>query len=89
MHLGEEMSDVFMCVAASPSWSNTPPIHQNLPSAGGRYLVRLADKCDVDLSAAVQRKLQRNAEKYPADRCRGSSAKYTEYAGAAAPSAES
>eukprot|EP00966_Prymnesium_polylepis_P192366 4458673-Prymnesium_polylepis.1 len=33
VHLGEEMSDVFMCVAASPSWSNTPPIHQNLPSA--------------------------------------------------------
>ena len=44
------------------------------------YLVRLADKCDVDLPAVVQRKLQRNAEKYPADLVRGSSKKYTEYA---------
>jgi len=43
------------------------------------YLVRLADKCDVDLADAVAKKLARNAAKYPADRCRGSSAKYTAY----------
>lgn len=30
------------------------------------YLVRLADKCDVDLADAVQKKIQRNAAKYPA-----------------------
>ena len=43
------------------------------------YLVRLADVCGVDLDAAVTRKMDRNAEKYPADRCYGSSAKYTAY----------
>ncbi|KAL1530225.1 hypothetical protein AB1Y20_001140 [Prymnesium parvum] len=43
------------------------------------YLVRLADKCDIDLPAAVKRKLERNDEKYPADRVRGSSKKYSEY----------
>ena len=43
------------------------------------YLVRLADKCDVDLAAVTARKLRRNAEKYPADRVRGSSKKYNEY----------
>ena len=42
------------------------------------YLVRLADKLDVDLGAAARAKIARNAEKYPVDRSRGSSRKYTE-----------
>jgi dCTP diphosphatase len=44
------------------------------------YLVRLSDLCGVDLGAAVLRKLDKNRAKYPAERCRGSSAKYTAYA---------
>lgn len=43
------------------------------------YLVRLADKLQLDLVAAVDRKLALNAKKYPADKVRGSSKKYTEY----------
>ncbi|GAB4341371.1 MAG: nucleotide pyrophosphohydrolase [Desulfobulbaceae bacterium] len=35
------------------------------------YLVRLADRLNVDLLDAAERKLARNAEKYPAERCRG------------------
>ena len=42
------------------------------------YLVRLADRLGVDLLAATQRKIAINAEKYPADRAKGSSAKYSE-----------
>ena len=42
------------------------------------YLVRLADVLGVDLNAAVQAKLRTNATKYPGDKARGSSAKYTE-----------
>ncbi len=42
------------------------------------YLVRLADKLDVDLLAAVTAKMARNEERYPADRVRGSARKYTE-----------
>lgn len=42
------------------------------------YLVRLADVLGIDLNDAAIRKLQRNAEKYPADKARGSSKKYTE-----------
>ena len=55
------------------------------------YLVRLADLCRVDLPAAALRKMRRNAEKYPVDRCRGSSAKYTAYetAASSAPSSTS
>ena len=43
------------------------------------YLLRLADKLGIDLEAAVQLKISENARKYPADRVKGSAAKYTEY----------
>ncbi|HKQ30279.1 MAG TPA: nucleotide pyrophosphohydrolase [Burkholderiales bacterium] len=39
------------------------------------YLVRLADKLDVDLLDAASRKIELNAAKYPADRCRGNASK--------------
>jgi len=42
------------------------------------YLVRLADKLDVDLVAAAVAKVERNAQKYPVEKSRGSSRKYTE-----------
>lgn len=40
------------------------------------YLVALADQLGVDIAAAVQAKMARNAVKYPADRFRGSARKY-------------
>ena len=43
------------------------------------YLVRLADKLDVDLLAAAAQKIEKNALKYPADRVRGSMKKYSDY----------
>lgn len=43
------------------------------------YLVRLADELGIDTMAAARSKLARNAEKYPAERVRGSAAKYTDY----------
>ena len=43
------------------------------------YLLRLADKLDVDLLRAATDKLALNELKYPADRVRGSPRKYTEY----------
>jgi NTP pyrophosphatase (non-canonical NTP hydrolase) len=43
------------------------------------YLVRLADRLDIDLPAAAAAKLARNAARYPADLVRGSSRKYDEY----------
>lgn len=42
------------------------------------YLVRLADKLNVDLLEAARRKLEKNASKYPAKKARGSSRKYSE-----------
>jgi len=43
------------------------------------YLVRLADKLDVNLLAAVQDKMVLNRAKYPADLVRGDARKYYEY----------
>lgn len=42
------------------------------------YLVRLADRLDIDLLDAAERKIALNAKKYPADRARGSARKSTE-----------
>jgi NTP pyrophosphatase (non-canonical NTP hydrolase) len=43
------------------------------------YLVRLADKMDVDLFQAVLEKMALNRAKYPADKVRGDPRKYSEY----------
>jgi NTP pyrophosphatase (non-canonical NTP hydrolase) len=42
------------------------------------YLIRIADKLDVNLLAAARDKLVRNAQKYPVDKARGNAKKYTE-----------
>ncbi len=42
------------------------------------YLIRLADKLNIDLLAAASDKIRVNAAKYPVDKARGSSKKYTE-----------
>lgn len=42
------------------------------------YLIRLADKLDIDLASAAVDKIAVNAKKYPVDKARGSSKKYTD-----------
>jgi dCTP diphosphatase len=42
------------------------------------YLIRLADQLGIELLAAAAAKIDVNARKYPADRARGSSRKYTD-----------
>ena len=42
------------------------------------YLVRLADKLDVDLFEAANNKIVLNAQKYPVDKARGNNRKYTD-----------
>lgn len=43
------------------------------------YLIRIADRLDIDIPNAVSRKLAINESKYPKDLVKGSSKKYTEY----------
>jgi len=40
------------------------------------YLILVADSAGIDLVEAARRKLARNADRYPVEKCRGSSAKY-------------
>lgn len=42
------------------------------------YLVRLADKLDIDLMTAAENKMTLNAQRYPVALSRGSSKKYTD-----------
>ena len=43
------------------------------------YLIRISDKLNIDLFAAADKKIGQNEKKYPADKVRGSSKKYTDY----------
>lgn len=45
------------------------------------YLLLLADRMDVDLYEALVEKIAINAKKYPVDKARGRSEKYTAYEG--------
>jgi NTP pyrophosphatase (non-canonical NTP hydrolase) len=43
------------------------------------FTVRLADKLNVDLFAAAQEKMLKNADNYPVEQVKGKAKKYTEY----------
>jgi NTP pyrophosphatase (non-canonical NTP hydrolase) len=43
------------------------------------YLLRIAEVLNIDLIEAANQKIVLNAKKYPADKARGSNAKYTAY----------
>ena len=43
------------------------------------YLLSLSDVTGIDLGEALITKLEKNKEKYPIDKVKGSSKKYTEY----------
>ena len=68
------------CAPGLPGWTDADKTHLGEEMADVLlYLVRMADRCGVDLGAAAEAKLEKNARKYPADRARGSAAKYTAY----------
>lgn len=43
------------------------------------YLCRLADLLHIDMAEAVDRKMEKNEAKYPANKVQGLAKKYTEY----------
>lgn len=43
------------------------------------YLIRLADKLDIDLLAAAINKIELNEKKYPVEKAKGNAEKYTEF----------
>lgn len=41
------------------------------------YLINIADRLEIDLMAAAAKKITKNAEKYPVEKSKGRSTKYT------------
>lgn len=42
------------------------------------YLLQLANKTDIDILEAAERKMEKNEKKYPVEKARGKADKYTE-----------
>ena len=42
------------------------------------FAIQFANVSGIDISTAIAKKMQRNAEKYPVEKAKGKSAKYTE-----------
>jgi len=78
-----ELLELFQWSRGQKSWDEVAD-----PSIRGRiedeladillYIIRFADKSGIDLQAIAERKLAANAQKYPAERFRGSDRKYNE-----------
>lgn len=67
------------CTVGLPSW--TPEQRSALGEELSDvlvYLVRLADRCQIDLPRAVTDKMAKNEAKYPVEKAYGSSKKYNE-----------
>jgi len=43
------------------------------------FLIRLADKLDIDIGRAVDKKMEINEHRYPAEKARGNALKYTDF----------
>lgn len=43
------------------------------------YCVLMADVCNLDIDEIVQEKIKRNDEKYPVEKAKGNSSKYTDF----------
>lgn len=85
-----ELSELFMwkhdagAAPGLPSWTAAEKEHLGEELSDVLlYLIRLSDRCGIDLPSAAIAKMAKNAKKYPADAARGSSAKYTAYEGGA------
>lgn len=70
-------------------WKSAVDLDLNLPEKKERieeeiadiasFLLLLCNEVGVDLAKAIDRKIEKNASKYPAEKVRGSSKKYNEY----------
>jgi NTP pyrophosphatase (non-canonical NTP hydrolase) len=68
------MSDAQSSALAAPTLSH---VRQEMADVL-LYLIRIADKLEVDLAAAAREKMVVNAQRYPPSKARGTSRKYTE-----------
>ena len=81
-----ELSEIFQwrgasgCLPGLADWKEKDRVHLGEEISDVlMYLIRLADRCEIDLCDAVLKKIVRNGEKYPVKIVKGSSKKYNEY----------
>ena len=77
-----ELLDLFQWLTEVQSYELTPEQYRAAVHEVADvqiYLLRLADKLDIDIPRAVEEKLAINEERYPVDQARGSAQKYTAY----------
>jgi len=77
-----ELLEIFLWQKDEESYQLAPEKLEHLKEEIGdvmTYLTALAAKFDLDPIACAKQKMVKNRQKYPADRVRGSSKKYTEY----------
>ena len=79
-----ELSEIFQWkgeVKDTKDWNEKEKIHLGEEISDILlYLIRLADKCDININKAVIDKIEKNKEKYPVEKVKGNSKKYNEYA---------
>jgi NTP pyrophosphatase (non-canonical NTP hydrolase) len=76
-----ELLEHFQWLSESESAALTPEVRAKVGEELADvllYLIRLADKLDLDLIESAREKLRVNAAKYPIDKARGNAKKYTE-----------
>jgi NTP pyrophosphatase (non-canonical NTP hydrolase) len=76
-----ELLEIFQWVTEAQSRSLTPEAKAEASDEIADvllYLIRLGDQLGIDPVAAAQRKMVKNAQKYPADKARGLAKKYNE-----------
>jgi NTP pyrophosphatase (non-canonical NTP hydrolase) len=78
-----ELLELFQWSRGQQSWSEVtdPSIRTRVEEELADillYVIRFADKAGIDLQTIAERKIMANAEKYPAERFRGSDRKYNE-----------
>ena len=63
-----------------PGWTDEDRVHLGEELSDVLlYLVRLSDRCGVDLASAALDKMDKNRKKYPVELAKGRSDKYTAY----------
>ena len=77
-----ELTEIFQWVTEEESWkmgeSDKKEAIEDEVADIMLYLVRLSSLLDIDVANAIDRKFQKNIDKYPSEKFKGSARKYNE-----------
>ena len=71
-----EAGELLECFQWSPDYDRQAVIEELADVMN--YCIQMADKLNINIEDAIIAKIRKNAEKYPVEKCYGSSKKYTE-----------